>query len=146
MRMFDHHLDIVETPITVRVSRYWAPVLLYAAAIFYLSSFSHPEDLAPALFKNVGDKTLHMVEYAILGALSYRACRYAAGAWAARYAVLLAVAMSTLYGLTDELHQALVPFREADGWDLLTDFIGAAAGAWTWHRVNESPGDGETLS
>jgi VanZ family protein len=41
----------------------------------------------------------------------------------------LAVLISTLYGVTDELHQSFVPGRVADAWDLLKNFGGAAAGA-----------------
>jgi VanZ family protein len=144
--MLDDQLEIAETPSTSYLSRYWVPLIVYAGVIFYLSSLSHPEDYAPALFKQISDKVVHAVEYGTLGILCYRAFRYAAGVRAARSAVLLAIVAATLYGLTDELHQALVPLRHADGWDLLTDLLGAAVGAWGWHWVSERPDDAESVT
>ncbi len=139
--MWDEQIKIAGAPSTARLSLYWAPVVVYAALIFYFSSLSHPEDLAPPLFELLSDTVLHAVEYGILGVLCYRAFRYAAGAWGARSAILLAIVAATIYGLTDELHQAFVPLRQADALDLLTDLAGATIGAWGWYRMIERSDD-----
>lgn len=124
--------DVSVTRMSV-FAQYWLPVICYAGLIFYLSSQSHPERFIPNLFLlKLGDKVLHAVEYAGMGFLCYRAFRHAAGTWGHHYAVLLAVAVATLYGATDEWHQAFVPFRESDRWDLATDWLGAMLGALTW--------------
>ena len=117
------------------VGRYWVPVFLYATVIYFLSSLSHPEVLAPSVFEIVSDKLLHAMEYGVLGILCYRAFRYATRPSLARYAVLLAIAVSAFYGLTDELHQGLVPGREADVGDFLADVAGAGLTVWIWHRL-----------
>jgi len=118
--------------------RYWLPVMLYAGLIFFFSSQSHPEQFVPNLFfLKRGDKILHAIEYAGLGFLCYRAFRHAAGTLGRNYAVLLAVGVATLYGATDEWHQAFVPFRESDRWDLATDWLGATVGALTWAWMEE---------
>ncbi|HRI39280.1 MAG TPA: hypothetical protein PLO50_12035, partial [Nitrospira sp.] len=52
--------------------RSWGPVCAYAALIFYMSSQSHPEEQVPFV-THFSDKVLHAVEYAVLGALYYRA-------------------------------------------------------------------------
>ena len=118
--------------------RYWLPVMLYGSLIFYLSSQSHPEELLPNLFLlKLGDKILHAIEYAGLGFLCYRAFRHAAGTLGRNYAVLLAVGAATLYGATDEWHQAFVPFRQSDRWDLATDWLGAMVGALAWAWTEE---------
>lgn len=113
---------------------YWLPVLLYAGVIFYLSSQSRPPGPSLWLVRLLGDKGVHAVEYGLLGLLCYRAFRHAAGAAAGRRALLLAVLASTGYGVTDEIHQAFVPLREPDAWDLLADLLGSVAGAsgWRW--------------
>ena len=93
--------------------RYWGPVGLYAALIFGGSSISNPPESIASVLKEISDKALHLSEYSILGALTYRACRHAAGPWVARHAVIVAVAGCGVYGLSDEIHQLFVPFREA---------------------------------
>ena len=114
----------------VQVLGYWLPVGLYAGVIFFLSSLSHPEDELPSfLLQEVSDKILHAVEYGILSLFCYRAFRWAAGAAAARHAVLLAVVTASVYGLTDEVHQAFVPLRDASWQDWLADTVGAALAA-----------------
>ena len=118
---------------------YWLPVGFYAGLIFWLSSQSHPEDqLPPFLFEEISDKVLHGVEYGILALLCFRAFRLASGPAAARQAVLLAILTASVYGLTDEVHQAFVPLREASWLDWLADTIGAALAAVGAGRITKT--------
>ena len=125
---------------------YWGPVLAWAAWIFYLSSLTDPP-VPSWILPEGSDKVLHGWEYGLLGLLCYRAFRRAAGSWAAERALGLAVLSATLYGLSDELHQAFVPERTADLFDLLADGIGAAAGAWglCWFEGRTRPGGASAL-
>jgi VanZ family protein len=108
-------------------------VALYAGTIFFLSAQSHPEEQLPSfLLEGVSDKVLHAVEYGILSLLCYRAFRWAAGPAVARQAVVLAIVTASVYGLTDEVHQLFVPFRESSWQDWLADIIGAVIGAMSW--------------
>lgn len=112
-----------------RVVAYWGPVVLYAGVIFYLSSRSHPDDDLPSLFDLFGDKVLHLVEYAGLGGLCYRAFRWGLEGPLASRAMFWAIGAASVYGVTDEVHQLFVPFREAGWQDWLADTAGAALGA-----------------
>ncbi len=102
----------------------WVLVAAYLAVIFALSSMSNP---LPDLTERVWDKALHLTEYGGLGALFALALR-ASGARGWR-AILLAAVATSLYGATDELHQAFVPNRSCDIHDWLADPLGAALGA-----------------
>lgn len=114
---------------------YWLPVILYASLIVYVSSLSLlPRDL-PLHLENLSDKIWHAAEYAVLGILCYRAFRYASGASIQDKAWPLAIAATVIFGLTDELHQSFVPFRHADGWDLLADAVGAIVAISIWDRI-----------
>ncbi|MGH7182149.1 MAG: VanZ family protein [Nitrospiraceae bacterium] len=128
--------DIFRQDVMGQVFWYWVPVALYAGAIFYLSAQSHPQEKLPSfLFEGVSDKVLHAVEYGILALLCYRAFRWAASPAVARQAVLLAIVTASVYGMTDEVHQAFVPLRESGWEDWLADTIGAAIGALSWRFI-----------
>jgi VanZ family protein len=128
--------EISRPDVRGQVLWYWAPVALYAGMIFYLSAQSHPEEQLPSfVFQEVSDKVLHAVEYGILALLCYRAFRWAAGPVAAQQAVLLAIVTASVYGMTDEVHQAFVPFRESGWQDWLADTIGAIIGALSWRFI-----------
>jgi VanZ family protein len=111
-----------------RLMRYWGPVAVYTGLIFYLSGQSHPEEDLPSFVTEFSDKLLHAVEYAGLGALCYRAFRWGTtGSWA-QQAALLALLAASFYGVTDEVHQSFVPFRESSWQDWVADTMGAGAG------------------
>jgi len=110
---------------------YWGPVVGYAGLIFYLSAQSHPDEDLPSLFGSINDKVLHAIEYAGLGGLCYRAFYQGAGESMAARALFFAILAASLYGVTDEIHQLYVPFRDSSWQDWLADLIGSALGAVT---------------
>jgi VanZ family protein len=115
---------------------YWWPVVGCAGVIFFLSAQSHPEDQLPLfLFKEVSDKVLHAVEYGIFALLCYRAFRWGAGPVVARQAAVLAIVTASVFGLTDEVHQFFVPFRDSSWQDWAADTIGAVIGVMSWRSI-----------
>jgi VanZ family protein len=104
----------------------WLPVVAWAAVIFALSS-------VPSLSTGLGTwdtvlrKGAHVTEYAILGALLYRALR--------REAPALAVGIA--YAATDELHQHFVRGRHASPVDVAIDALGVTLGMLVWLRLRE---------
>ena len=119
----------------VTVFRYWGPVCAYAGLIFYLSAQSHPEEQLPSLVTLFSDKVLHVIEYSVLGALFYRGLRWGAKASWRPWAVTLAVLCTSLYGMSDEIHQSFVPFRESSWLDWVADTVGAGVGAAVMARL-----------
>jgi VanZ family protein len=104
----------------------WLPVVAWAAVIFAFSSVPH---LGTGLgtWDTVLRKGAHITEYAVLGALLYRAL--------AREAVALAAGIA--YAATDELHQHFVQGRHASPVDVAIDAVGVALGMLVWLRVRE---------
>ena len=102
------------------------PAALYAAVLFALSAQPNPLPFLPPELL-LQDKLLHGLAYTVLGALLVPGFRGAG--CSARSAVLLAVALASVYGATDEFHQSFVPGRNADVLDWVADTLGAALGA-----------------
>jgi VanZ family protein len=110
----------------VRVALAWMPAVTYMALIWWLSSIPITLPLPSIPWR---DKALHVVEYFVLGLLVARAVR---GTWpllVPRRALLSAALITAGWGYLDEVHQAFVPGRDANAWDLLANVIGAALGA-----------------
>lgn len=105
--------------------KFWLPVYVYAAIIFFFSSMSLPPMAPKGLY---GDKLLHLGEYAILGYLIARAARNSGNLKLSMHFRLFAICAALLYGLGDEFHQYFVPGREVDIFDVLADGIGATLG------------------
>ena len=109
-----------------RLLTVWLPVVAWAAVIFTLSSI-------PSLSTGLGTwdtilrKGAHLTEYAILGALLYRALGREP----------LALAVGIAYAATDELHQYFVRGRHASPVDVAIDAVGVAAGMLLWLRLRE---------
>ena len=95
----------------------WLPVVAWALVIFALSSI-------PSLGTGLGGwdlalrKIAHVLEYAILGALLYRAAAHEA--WS--------VALGAIYAASDEFHQAFVPGRAGSITDWVIDLGGVIIG------------------
>ena len=110
----------VPLPVALRL---WAPVVLWAAAIFALSSVP---DLGTGLgtWDLVLRKLAHAAEFALLGTLLLRALRLDRAA----------LAFGIAYAASDELHQHFVPGRVGSPYDVLIDAVGVALGVAAWRR------------
>ncbi len=124
------------------VLRYWGPIVAYAGLIFYLSSQPHPEENLPSIVSLFSDKFLHVIEYAVLGGLFYRGFRWGTDESWRPWAVPLALLCTSLYGVSDEIHQSFVPFRESSWLDWLADTIGATLGAAGLARISSLAANG----
>lgn len=101
---------------------HWLPVLAYLALIFILSA---QPNLQPPVHFADSDKVMHLGEYAVLGALLARALRVSNPAWSALTIAFAAVALSSLWGASDEYHQSFVPGRDSSAYDWCADTMGA---------------------
>jgi VanZ family protein len=109
----------------LKLALLWGPVLLVMGLIFFFSSLPDPGG-PPG---GISDKTAHVLIYAALGASLVRAL--AGGRITAMTVtrILLAAALGTLYGISDEIHQHFVPPRTPDILDVVADSVGAFVGA-----------------
>ncbi len=87
------------------------------------------------------DKLLHFTAYAILGALFFRAFSKQRFTNNIRLTMILSMLLSTLYGLSNELHQSYLPYRNADLMDAFADMLGSICGVYFFYylQINYSP-------
>jgi VanZ family protein len=101
------------------------------ALIFVISSF---EVQVPGVqHLPLRDKALHFVEYAVLGWLCASASSRTWPSDSAWRTAAFAVFVSVLWGVSDEIHQALVPGRSPELGDVVADIVGSIAGAAGGH-------------
>ncbi len=100
--------------------RAWVLVVAWMAMIFWLSAQPKLPNLGPDLTE-IQDILGHFLVYAGLAFWLARAFRRTPGV---RHPLLWTVVLAMLYALSDELHQAFVPNRHPDPFDILVDFLG----------------------
>jgi VanZ family protein len=137
-------------------ARYWLPVLIWAAAIFFASTDAFSAEHTGSVLRWIVDhlggmtaehfallhfyvrKAAHVTEYAIFSILVYRALQGDRRGWRWKRAAA-AVAICLLYAATDEFHQVFVPSRGPSPKDVAIDTTGALVaqlgfGAWVYGR------------
>lgn len=105
------------------MKRYFPPIL-WMIVIFILSSI--PGSEFPKEPFSGFSVLVHLVEYSILGMLWYRVLKK-------KFIVVLIIGM--LYGISDEIHQLFVPFREFSVLDMIADAAGVIIGVITGKRI-----------
>jgi VanZ family protein len=99
---------------------------------------------APAtldLLHEFARKSVHLVNYFILGLLLFRALRGSHKGWALRWA-LLALLLASTYAGSDEFHQSFEAGRGPSAMDALLDTAGAATAQlvlWSFLRKRQRP-------
>ncbi len=112
---------------------YWLPVFIYCLMIFMQSSYPSPESVPDWPYI---DKLLHIAVYALLGALLLRAFKTLQIQHNLKLVMILSILLSSLYGISDEIHQHFVPFRNADFMDALADMIGSVGGVYVYQLLS----------
>ncbi len=103
--------------------KYWIPVTVWMIFIFYLSSLSNPiQQIIPEkalIYFEFERFVYHLVEYLILSLLLYRALKTTS-----KNPQTLAILISVIYAITDEIHQSFVPGRIPSVFDIAIDSFG----------------------
>ena len=107
------------------------PATLYYGLVFFFSS----RNIHIPIEADHADKGLHLTEFAVLGI-------FLASGWfrvsksSLKFKAFAVLASGLILGVMDELHQLIVPGRNADPLDALADTLGIALGLmiyiW-WH-------------
>jgi VanZ family protein len=122
----------------LKVIKFWLPVILWLMVIFLFSS--RPTLKTSEIYWQdfIFKKSAHMIEYAILATLFYRALT--ASGVNKKEAGIYSIILAATYGLSDEFHQYFTPGREPRIRDVIFDTIGAFLAIWTiWKYLPKAP-------
>jgi VanZ family protein len=146
--MMEHEMDgritVRRAAISMRLVKYWLPVAVMLGSMYYFSTDTFSEDNTRSAFDDivlwflgqVSEQTLatisfvvrksaHFLEYALLGALLFRAFRADSSVrWRLNWAIY-SFAAATSWALIDELHQSFTRTRGGSIRDTLIDSSGA---------------------
>src|SRR3989338_6155918 len=102
----------------------WVLLILYMFFIFYFSSFDKIFIVEKSPNFYLKDKLLHVLEYSILGFLTYNTFRQ--HEFLNKKIFFYSIMFATIYGITDELHQLFVFNREFSIFDIIADYLGSS--------------------
>jgi len=108
----------------------WLPLVTYCVFIYIQSSYPSPERLPSFEFS---DKIMHFGAFVVMGALIYRAYHTLPFEIILQWIVPLSIVSASLYGISDEIHQSLVPYRHASIGDMIADVLGSVCGVYIYH-------------
>jgi VanZ family protein len=106
----------------------WLPLVAWMGLIFWLSAQPDLPNPGTGWLRALISSGAHAFVFGVLAVLWARTFGGRPQSW------LIAFALTILYALSDEFHQAFVPGRHPDPWDLMCDGLGAALGLVGWTR------------
>ena len=115
----------------------WLPLIIFCLGIYIQSDMPSIDHIPSFQFS---DKIIHFLAYAVMGILFYRAYQTLRIRDNLRLLVMLSIVSATLYGISDEIHQYCVPFRDASISDAIANMLGAICGVYLYHRWAVSRG------
>lgn len=101
--------------------------LALAATIVFVSGRSIPREFASVMEHE--DKVVHFLAFGLLATLVVRLRFVQRGRLVG---ALIAIAVTSLFGWSDEWHQSFTPGRRCDLWDWTTDTLGAVVAVWCY--------------
>ncbi len=108
---------------------YRLPFLALCGLIFWQSHF--PSVMGPSTIP-FADKIMHFGTYAVLAFLCVRWMQMEFSGTKPITTLMAGIFLTSLFGLSDEIHQSFIIDRTASVYDFMADCAGAVLGAWVF--------------
>lgn len=105
--------------------------LVYAGIIYWESS----KDTSSVSLPYHTDKLVHFAEFGLLCLMTCWSLSFLRAGNKGVYKIILAIGVTSLYGMSDEFHQFFTPHRSVDVFDWLADTAGAVAAGFLWQTL-----------
>jgi VanZ family protein len=113
-----------------KFAKWWLLVAAWMIVIFIGSSIGSLPRVGGKTSDAVVHRVAHVIEFAVLGALTLRALRQEQPI--TRREVIATLIIVALYGVSDEVHQRFTPGRSSEGSAVVFDMAGGLIGAWAY--------------
>ncbi|MCK5084681.1 MAG: VanZ family protein [Candidatus Pacebacteria bacterium] len=117
----------------INIIKFWLPVFLWCAVIYYLSSIPSLRSDLPNQWDFILRKIAHMTEYGILTLLLFRAY-FRSNGFTIKKSISFAITFALTYAFTDEYHQLFVFGRQGSLNDVFIDSLGVFFAAFLIYR------------
>lgn len=123
-------LEMTRPKINIHWTFLCIATMVYAYSIFLASS----SDVSVPLPYHT-DKLVHFVEFCLLCLMLCWSLSSAPIRMKRIYKIIMAIGVTSLYGLSDEFHQFFTPHRSVDIFDWLADTTGAVTAGFLWYTI-----------
>jgi VanZ family protein len=103
-------------------------LVVYCAGIFAESSMTQPPGLA-TVERHLSDKVIHGAAFFGMALLAIGTARTRWRTQSLGWQLAFGIVFTSLFGISDEIHQHFTPGRSPDPYDVLADTIGACIAA-----------------
>lgn len=108
-----------------KILYYWLPPFVWMGVIFYFSSKQKVGVADEYVVNFIFFKTLHLIEYAALYFLLFRAFQSSTvHKFTLKQSLIYPIIFAIMFAISDEIHQTFVPTREGHPRDVIIDTIG----------------------
>ncbi len=107
------------------------PLVAYLSFIFFLSA---QQNIGPQIDIPQVDKAIHILIYFPVAILFFRAFRDSDPQFLKKNFMWMGIIAAMLFAISDECHQAFVPSRHSDVFDVLADTAGIFLAAWIYWK------------
>lgn len=115
-----------------KIKVHWVFRCLLASAYAYLIFLMSSKDTSSISLPRYVDKLIHFSEFGILCFLICWSLSFVRIGNKEIYKIILAIGITSLYGMSDEFHQYFTPNRSVEIYDWLADTSGAIVGGFLW--------------
>jgi len=119
----------------IKIKIHWIFKCIFTAAYAGIIYWESAQDTFSISLSHHTDKLVH---FAVFGLLCLMTCWSLSTARIGSkniYKLILAIGITSFYGMSDEFHQSFTPHRSVDVFDWLADTGGAVAAGFFWQKI-----------
>ena len=116
----------------IKIKIHWIFKCILTAAYAGIIYWEASKDTSSVSLPYHTDKLVHFAEFGLLCLLVCWSFSFVRMGRKGIYKIILAIGITSLYGISDEFHQFFTPHRSVDIFDWLADTAGAVTAGFLW--------------